>query len=69
MHFIVFTKDYPARICYQAGNLPLGANIEIEAIALTGDILIKYVRDDSCLQGCKAEPKPAGKKPSRKASK
>ncbi|MGI6751766.1 MAG: RidA family protein [Anaerovoracaceae bacterium] len=29
-----FTKDFPARACYQAGNLPVNASIEIEAIAM-----------------------------------
>lgn len=36
--FSVFKKDFPARICYQAAKLPLGANIEIEALALTGNV-------------------------------
>lgn len=35
---LVFTSNYPARTCFQAGKLPLGANIEIEVIAITGDV-------------------------------
>ncbi|XP_015518128.1 2-iminobutanoate/2-iminopropanoate deaminase isoform X1 [Neodiprion pinetum] len=33
-----FTKDYPARSTFQVGKLPLGAKVEIEAIALTGEV-------------------------------
>ncbi|XP_018577522.1 rutC family protein UK114-like [Anoplophora glabripennis] len=32
-----FKKDFPARSCYQVGKLPLGANIEIEVIAVAGN--------------------------------
>jgi len=34
----VFTKDFPARSCVQVAKLPLNAKVEIEAIALTGDV-------------------------------
>lgn len=43
--FLVFKKDYPARICYQAAKLPLGANIEIEALALTGPVKTETIID------------------------
>lgn len=33
-----FTKDYPARSTFQVGKLPLGAMVEIEAIAVTGKV-------------------------------
>ncbi|XP_012259999.2 rutC family protein UK114 isoform X2 [Athalia rosae] len=33
-----FAKDYPARSAFQVGKLPLGALVEIEAIALTGNV-------------------------------
>jgi len=42
----VFTKDFPARTCYQAGNLPIGALIEIEVIAITGDVRVETVNAD-----------------------
>lgn len=29
-----FSSEFPARTCIQAGGLPLGANVEVEAIAL-----------------------------------
>ncbi|XP_013199177.1 rutC family protein C23G10.2 [Amyelois transitella] len=35
-----FTKNYPARATYQVARLPLGAAIEIEAVALSGDLVI-----------------------------
>ncbi|XP_050351664.1 2-iminobutanoate/2-iminopropanoate deaminase [Nymphalis io] len=35
-----FPKDFPARATYQVAKLPLGAAIEIEAIALSGDLVI-----------------------------
>ncbi|XP_039749757.1 2-iminobutanoate/2-iminopropanoate deaminase-like [Pararge aegeria] len=35
-----FTKDCPARATFQVGKLPLGAAVEIEAIALSGDLSI-----------------------------
>ncbi|XP_036328642.1 rutC family protein UK114 isoform X2 [Rhagoletis pomonella] len=34
----VFSKDFPARVCIQAARLPLDALVEIESIALTGDV-------------------------------
>eukprot|EP00091_Calanus_sinicus_P024668 TRINITY_DN8988_c0_g1_i1.p1 TRINITY_DN8988_c0_g1~~TRINITY_DN8988_c0_g1_i1.p1 ORF type:complete len:164 (-),score=57.80 TRINITY_DN8988_c0_g1_i1:133-624(-) len=33
-----FTANYPARAAYQAAALPRGARIEIEAVAVVGDI-------------------------------
>ncbi|XP_076167186.1 reactive intermediate imine deaminase A homolog UK114 isoform X1 [Ptiloglossa arizonensis] len=33
-----FTENYPARSTFQVGKLPMGAQIEIEVIALTGDV-------------------------------
>mgnify|MGYP003422910260 CR=1 FL=1 len=38
--FSVFTKNFPARSTYQVGKLPLGAAVEIEAIALVGEVKI-----------------------------
>ncbi|XP_047534709.1 2-iminobutanoate/2-iminopropanoate deaminase [Vanessa atalanta] len=35
-----FPKDFPARATYQVARLPLGAAVEIEAIALSGDLVI-----------------------------
>lgn len=35
-----FPKDCPARATFQVGKLPLGAAVEIEAIALSGDLTI-----------------------------
>ena len=29
-----YTKDMPARVCYEVANLPMGALVEIETIAL-----------------------------------
>ena len=29
-----FTKDMPARVCYQVAKLPMGAQVEIDAIAV-----------------------------------
>jgi enamine deaminase RidA (YjgF/YER057c/UK114 family) len=39
----VFTTNYPVRTCFQAGKLPLGASVEIEVIALTGDVKTETV--------------------------
>ncbi|KAL0270628.1 UNVERIFIED_CONTAM: hypothetical protein PYX00_007976 [Menopon gallinae] len=36
------TKDYPARSTYQVGKLPMGARIEVEAIAVCGNVETKY---------------------------
>lgn len=41
----VFTKDFPARSTFQVGKLPLGAKVEIEAIAATGDVKTILVED------------------------
>lgn len=35
-----FPKDCPARATYQVGKLPLDAAVEIEAIALSGDLVV-----------------------------
>lgn len=43
-----FTHDFPARTAYQVGNLPLNAKVEIEVIALTGNV--KCI--SSPLSGC-----------------
>jgi 2-iminobutanoate/2-iminopropanoate deaminase len=34
-----FKTNYPARSTFQVGNLPKGALVEIEAIAVVGDII------------------------------
>ncbi|OXA55936.1 2-iminobutanoate/2-iminopropanoate deaminase [Folsomia candida] len=34
-----FTENYPARAAYEVANLPVGALVEIEAIAIVGDIV------------------------------
>ncbi|XP_078038965.1 reactive intermediate imine deaminase A homolog UK114 [Augochlora pura] len=36
-----FTDNYPARSTFQVGKLPMGAQVEIEAIAVTGDLETK----------------------------
>lgn len=36
--FTVFTKDFPARSCVQVAKLPMNAKVEIEVVALTGDV-------------------------------
>ncbi|KRT83656.1 hypothetical protein AMK59_3531 [Oryctes borbonicus] len=33
-----FKKDFPARSTFQVGKLPMGANVEIEVIAASGDV-------------------------------
>ena len=33
-----FKENYPARSTFQVGKLPMGAQIEIEAIAVTGEV-------------------------------
>lgn len=32
-----YTKDMPARVCYQVAKLPLGVKVEIETIAVKGN--------------------------------
>lgn len=44
--FSVFTSNFPARTCFQAGKLPLGATVEIEVIAITGDVKTETVNVD-----------------------
>ncbi|CAO1310158.1 unnamed protein product [Diamesa hyperborea] len=39
----VFTTNFPARTCFQAGKLPLGASVEIEVIAIVGDVKVEMV--------------------------
>ncbi|PZC71319.1 2-iminobutanoate/2-iminopropanoate deaminase [Helicoverpa armigera] len=43
-----FTKDCPARATFQVGKLPLEAAVEIEAIALSGDLTIAEVGPCPC---------------------
>uniref|UniRef100_T1H0R0 Uncharacterized protein n=1 Tax=Megaselia scalaris TaxID=36166 RepID=T1H0R0_MEGSC len=33
-----FNKDFPARSCFQVARLPMDALVEIECIAMTGDV-------------------------------
>ncbi|KAI8426283.1 hypothetical protein MSG28_005166 [Choristoneura fumiferana] len=35
-----FPKDCPARATFQVGKLPAGAAVEIEAVALSGDLVV-----------------------------
>ncbi|XP_049302376.1 rutC family protein UK114 [Bactrocera dorsalis] len=37
----VFSKNFPARSCVQVARLPLDALVEIESIALIGDVVIE----------------------------
>lgn len=46
LFFAVFTTNFPARTCYQAGKLPIGAAIEIEVIAIVGDVKVETVNVD-----------------------
>ncbi|KAF4521121.1 hypothetical protein B566_EDAN011938 [Ephemera danica] len=34
-----FKEPYPARVSYQVAKLPLGAKIEVDAIAIVGDLV------------------------------
>jgi len=34
-----FTDNHPARMCYQVSKLPLGAKVEIDAVAIVGDVI------------------------------
>ncbi|XP_055532975.1 rutC family protein UK114-like [Wyeomyia smithii] len=34
----VFSDNFPARTCYAVAKLPLGAAVEIEAVAIVGDV-------------------------------
>lgn len=45
----VFTSNYPARTCYEAGNLPIGAAVEIEVIAIVGEVKVEIVNADTKL--------------------
>ncbi|XP_063240364.1 2-iminobutanoate/2-iminopropanoate deaminase isoform X2 [Bacillus rossius redtenbacheri] len=38
-----FKEPYPARVAYQVGKLPLDAEIEIDAVAVTGELETTYV--------------------------
>ncbi|XP_037041234.1 rutC family protein UK114-like isoform X4 [Bradysia coprophila] len=38
----VFSKDFPARTCVQVAKLPVNAKVEIEAVALIGDVETVY---------------------------
>lgn len=47
LYFIpVFVENHPARSCFAVGKLPLGATVEIEAVALTGDVKTEYINVD-----------------------
>jgi 2-iminobutanoate/2-iminopropanoate deaminase len=39
----VMGPSFPCRTCYQAAQLPAGANVEIEVIAYTGDVKTEHV--------------------------
>lgn len=39
----VFTSNFPARTCIQVAKLPLNGRVEIEAIALVGDVVTELV--------------------------
>ncbi|XP_052741778.1 2-iminobutanoate/2-iminopropanoate deaminase-like [Bicyclus anynana] len=43
-----FSKDCPARSTYQVSKLPLGAAVEIEAVALCGDLVIEEMGTCPC---------------------
>lgn len=45
----VFTSNYPARTCYEVGNLPIRAVVEIEVIAMVGEVKIEIVNADTKL--------------------
>ncbi|XP_055836526.1 rutC family protein UK114 [Episyrphus balteatus] len=34
----IFTKEFPARSCFQVARLPMDALVEIECVAMTGDV-------------------------------
>lgn len=38
IHFAVFAEDFPARSCVQVAKLPANAKVEIEVIAIAGEI-------------------------------
>merc|ERR1711962_316452 len=40
-----FTKDFPARAAVQVATLPLGARVEIEAVAVSGPLETSYVNE------------------------
>ena len=37
-----FTEDFPARAALQIAALPKGAKVEIEAVAVVGDLVTQY---------------------------
>lgn len=39
----VFTTNYPARTCFQVAKLPLNGRVEIEAIALVGEVVTELL--------------------------
>lgn len=43
--FIDITKDHPARSAYQVGKLPVGAKVEIEVVALCGNVETQYITE------------------------
>lgn len=38
LFFLVFTKDFPARCTVQVAKIGLDARVEIEVVAVTGDV-------------------------------
>lgn len=40
---LVFSDNYPARTCIQVAKLPMGGLVEIEAIALVGDVTTNII--------------------------
>lgn len=43
-----FTKDQPARATFQVAKLPKDAEVEIEAIALSGDLVVAVAGPCPC---------------------
>lgn len=53
VYVLVFTKDFPARCAYQVAALPLGAQVEIEVIAISGAVTTVVGAADKAA-GCSA---------------
>lgn len=45
----MFVENHPARSCFAVGKLPMGATVEIEAIAMTGAVKTEVVTVNSQL--------------------
>ncbi|CAB3251611.1 unnamed protein product [Arctia plantaginis] len=43
-----FPKYSPARATFQVAKLPKDAEVEIEAIALSGDLIVTVAKSDPC---------------------